>query len=54
VQGLKSFGAFSLFSRRAQVLENEIGDDKRKMIGFWRDMAAKGGGTTVMAIKFQR
>jgi hypothetical protein len=54
VQGRKSFGAFLLCPRRAQVSENEIGDDKRKMVGFWRDMAAEGGGTSGMAIKFQR
>lgn len=34
MQGRKSFGAFLLCPRRAQVSENEIGDDKRKMVGF--------------------
>jgi hypothetical protein len=46
--------AFSLCPRKTQVSENEIGDDMRKMVGFWREMAAEGGGTSGMAIKFQR
>ena len=46
--------AFSLCPRKTQVSENEVGDDMRRMVGFWRDMAAEGGGTSGMAIKFQR
>lgn len=46
--------AFSLCPRKTQVSENEISDDMRKMVGFWRDMAAEGGGTSGVAIKFQR
>jgi hypothetical protein len=46
--------AFSLCPRKTQVSENEIDDDMRKMVGFWREMVAEGGGTSGMAIKFQR
>ena len=46
--------SFLLCPRRIQVSEHEISDDVRRMVVFWREMAAEGGGTGSTAVKFQR
>jgi len=43
--------AFSLCLGWIPISEDEIDDDIRKMVEFWRKMATEGGGMTV---KFQR
>ncbi|TFK45164.1 hypothetical protein BDQ12DRAFT_50569 [Crucibulum laeve] len=46
--------SFLLCPRKSAVLESEVTDDMRKMVAYWREMAAEGGGTGSMAVKFQR
>ena len=46
--------SFLLCPRKAYVVENEVGEDARRLVSFWRDMAAGGGGTGGVAVKFQR
>ena len=46
--------SFLLCPRRSYVAENEVSEDARRLVAFWRDMAADGGGTGSMAVKFQR
>ena len=45
--------AFLLCPRRTLVSGNEI-DDVRKMVGFWKEMAADGGVISGVAVKFQQ
>ncbi|KAL0955530.1 hypothetical protein HGRIS_001768 [Hohenbuehelia grisea] len=45
---------FALCPRRAVVPEDELSDDIRRMVAFWRDVAASGGGSGGIASKFQR
>ncbi|KAF8994802.1 hypothetical protein BDQ17DRAFT_1366382 [Cyathus striatus] len=40
--------------RKVGVIDGEIDSDVRKMIVYWREMAAEGGGSGSMAAKFQR
>ncbi|KAF8805136.1 hypothetical protein BYT27DRAFT_7105396 [Phlegmacium glaucopus] len=46
--------SFLLCPRKTYVMENEVSEDARRMVAFWRDMAADGGGISGMAVKFQR
>ena len=46
--------SFLLCPRKSHVMENEISDDARRLAAYWRDLAADGGGTSSMAVKFQR
>ncbi|KAF5374674.1 hypothetical protein D9615_008986 [Tricholomella constricta] len=46
--------AFSLCPRRVPVEQGEVNDDVRRMVSFWREMAAEGGGIGSLAAKFQR
>ncbi|KAF8161574.1 hypothetical protein B0H34DRAFT_701542 [Crassisporium funariophilum] len=46
--------SFALCPRRVHVSENEVSEDVRRLVAFWRDMAAEGGGTSGIAVKFQR
>ena len=46
--------AFLLCPRRALVSGDEIDDDVRKMVGFWKEMAAEGGAIRAVAVKFQQ
>ena len=46
--------SFSLCPRKVSFLEDEIGDDVRRLVAYWSDMALEGGGTSSLAIKFQR
>ncbi|KAF8951373.1 hypothetical protein BDZ97DRAFT_1932432 [Flammula alnicola] len=46
--------SFLLCPRKTYVSENEITEDVRRMVAFWREMAAEGGGMSGMAVKLQR
>ncbi|KAF9476860.1 hypothetical protein BDN70DRAFT_811544 [Pholiota conissans] len=46
--------AFLLCPRKTFLAENEINDDVRKLVAFWREMAAEGGGMSGLAVKMQR
>lgn len=46
--------SFLLCPRKTYVMENEVSEDARRMVAFWRNMAADGGGIGGMAVKFQR
>ena len=46
--------SFLLCPRKSHVMENEISEDARRLAAFWRDLAVGGGGTSGMAVKFQR
>ncbi|KJA20499.1 hypothetical protein HYPSUDRAFT_68529 [Hypholoma sublateritium FD-334 SS-4] len=45
---------FLLCPRKTYVAENEVSDDVRRMVSFWREMAAEGGGMSSLAVKMQR
>lgn len=46
--------SFSLCPRRVNVDDGDVGDDVRKLVAYWRDMSAEGGGTGSLAAKFRR
>jgi hypothetical protein len=46
--------SFSLCPRRVLVVDGEVSDNIRRMVVYWRDMSADGGGTGSLAAKFQR
>lgn len=46
--------SFALCPRKANVAEGEIGEEVCRLVAFWRDMAAEGGGVGSLALKFQR
>ncbi|KAG5644301.1 hypothetical protein DXG03_008719 [Asterophora parasitica] len=46
--------SFSLCPRRVPIEQGEMSDDVRRMVAFWKEMAADDGGTGSMADKFQR
>ena len=46
--------SFLLCPRKTHVMENEVSEDARRLAAYWRDLAADGGGTSSMAVKFQR
>lgn len=46
--------AFLLCPRKTYVPENEVSDDVRRMVSFWKEMAAEGGGMSGLAVKMQR
>ncbi|KAF8058629.1 rho GTPase activating protein 22 [Lyophyllum atratum] len=46
--------AFSLCPRRVPLVHDEMNDDVKRMVAFWKEMAAEGGGFGGMAAKFQR
>ncbi len=45
---------FLLCPRKTYVAENEVSDDMRRMVAFWREIAAEGGGMSSLAVKMQR
>jgi hypothetical protein len=45
---------FLLCPRRVLLAEDEVGEDVKRMVGFWRDMCAEGGGSSGIAAKFVR
>ena len=45
--------SFSLCPRRV-LIDGEEGEDVRKMVEYWQDMAAESGGSSSLAMKFQR
>jgi hypothetical protein len=45
--------SFSLCPRRISI-EREGGEDVKKMVAYWQDMAAETGGSGSLATKFQR
>lgn len=46
--------AFLLCPRKVSVVEGEIGEDVKRMVAYWRDMSAEGGGSGGLASKFVR
>ncbi|KAJ3512365.1 hypothetical protein NLJ89_g3558 [Agrocybe chaxingu] len=46
--------SFVLCPRKVCVPENEISEDLRRMARFWRNLAAEGGATSGIAVKFKR
>ncbi|KAH9485798.1 Rho GTPase-activating protein 21 [Psilocybe cubensis] len=46
--------SFLLCPRKTYISENDIGDDLRNLVAYWRDTAAQGGMTSGLAVKFQR
>lgn len=46
--------SFLLCPRKTYISENEVGEDLRNLVAFWRDTAAQGGVTSGLAVKFQR
>ncbi|KAK7013752.1 Rho GTPase activating protein 22 [Favolaschia claudopus] len=45
---------FLLCPRRASLAEDEVGDDLQRLVSFWRDKCAEGGGSGGIAAKFVR
>ena len=46
--------SFLLCPRRAMVSDKEVSEDARRLVGHWRNVAAEGGVTSGLAVKFQR
>ncbi|GLB37976.1 putative GTPase-activator protein for Rho-like GTPases [Lyophyllum shimeji] len=45
---------FSLCPRRLPIGQGEVNEDVKRMVAFWREMAAERGGVGAMAAKFQQ
>ena len=48
------FTSFLLCPRKTFVVDGELDQDVKRMVGFWRAMANEGGGVGGFAAKLQR